>query len=30
MLKAMLIHLPHRVGFVAITITGTVVSGESG
>ena len=30
MLKAIFIHLPHRVDFVVITITGTVVSGESG
>ena len=30
MLEAMLVHLPHRVRIVVITITGTVVPGESG
>ena len=30
MLEAMLVHLPHGAGVVAVTITGTVVPGESG
>ena len=30
MLKAMPVHLPHWVGVVVVTITGTVVPGESG
>ncbi len=30
MLKAMLVHLPHRVGVLVVTITGTVVPGDSG
>ena len=34
MLEAMLVHLPHRAGgavvTISITITGTVVPGESG